>query len=517
MMTSAASTRLQVHAHTPMVGWWVTATLASFVIAAGLLAVALASGSHPASAVVWGGLAVGAYAFGLLCLAGGGQGALLGLGRWRVGSWIMLWYGIAYGVTTVGWVHLPLDLQGEIPISSVQCALWLVAAGTTAWTGGYLAGASGLVQDFAKRADAAMGRRFAPEVRASVTPWLLFAIGASARLLRLVITGAYGHLGNLAAAPSVAPATPYQQAVILLGYFGTFGVASAALQVFRERRPGSRVTLITLFCLDLAFDAASGAKSSFALTFLAILIPFCAARRRFPVMQIALTLIVSVAVVIPVTRAYRNESFPTGTRSVATSITVAPSMLARAATSGRGGGDVQSPSTMSYVFQRASEISSPAIIMQRTPSQIRFVSPLMLIESPVLDGIPRLIWRNKPAVDDGYQFSRQYFNTPASEYTSTAVTPIGDLYRHGGWLPVIAGMFVLGLGVRLLDDACNIRENPCAIFLILIFAPALIISETGWAPLLGGIPWSVLIWLLAAFLAFRRKYPAQPHEPRVGA
>ena len=102
--------------------------------------------------------------------------------------------------------------------------------------------------------------------------------------------------------------------------------------------------------------------------------------------------------------------------------------------------------------------------------------------------VPRAVWPGKPILATGYQFSQQYYELSASVYTASAITPIGDLYRHGGWIPVIAGMFLLGCGVRLLDDVLDVRSNPHAIFLVLLLFPTLVTEEQDWATLLAGIP-----------------------------
>ena len=60
----------------------------------------------------------------------------------------------------------------------------------------------------------------------------------------------------------------------------------------------------------------------------------------------------------------------------------------------------------------------------------------------------------------GYQFGQIYFGVPATNYTSFAVTPLGDLYRHGGWIPVLVGMFLLGCGVRFLDEVPGRIRQP---------------------------------------------------------
>ena len=85
---------------------------------------------------VWGGLALTSYAAALLCLAGvARQRGDLGLARWKLGSWLLLWYGLTFGLATVTW-HQPLTtgVSTEIAVPSVLRALWLVAVGMTAWT-----------------------------------------------------------------------------------------------------------------------------------------------------------------------------------------------------------------------------------------------------------------------------------------------------------------------------------------------------------------------------------------------
>jgi threonine/homoserine/homoserine lactone efflux protein len=90
-------------------------------------------------------------------------------------------------------------------------------------------------------------------------------------------------------------------------------------------------------------------------------------------------------------------------------------------------------------------------------------------------------------------------------YTSSAITPMGDLYRHEGWAPVVAGMFLLGCGVRFLDDVMDVRENPHAVFLVLLLFPVLVKNEVDWVLLLLSIPGIVVIWVLAVALIFRKR------------
>jgi len=90
-------------------------------------------------------------------------------------------------------------------------------------------------------------------------------------------------------------------------------------------------------------------------------------------------------------------------------------------------------------------------------------------------------------------------------YTSTADTEIGGLYLYGGWIPVIVGMFLLGCGVRLLDDVLDVRANPHAIFLVLLICPSLVKGEGDGESLLASVPATLFIWLLATALTFRAR------------
>ena len=76
---------------------------------------------------------------------------------------------------------------------------------------------------------------------------------------------------------------------------------------------------------------------------------------------------------------------------------------------------------------------------------------------------------------------------------------------HGGWIPVIVGMFLFGCGVRLLDDVTDVYGNPYCLFLFLLLFPSLVKQEDNWVGTLVGIPATLLIWRFAISLTFRRR------------
>jgi hypothetical protein len=267
---------------------------------------------------------------------------------------------------------------------------------------GYCAGPRRL----AGRATSALSRRLSQDVRGPAVPWALFAAGLAAQAATAALTGQLGYVGDVAA--SVSSASGYQQALALAGECVPLSVAAAAVRACRAPSRGSAVTLAVLFAAAIGLGALAGGKSSFIVAILAVVVPRAGTARRLP--RAALTGAIAAA--------------PAVLGQVVTS-DLSPAGLTRSA---------------DYLAQRIRTIDSPAIIVQRTPSQIPYGSGAELAQAPALDLIPRALWPGKPILAVGYQVSQQYYDLPASVYTASAVTPEGDLYRHGGWVPVVAGI-----------------------------------------------------------------------------
>jgi hypothetical protein len=274
------------------------------------------------------------------------------------------------------------------------------------------------------------------------------------------------------------------------------------MQVYRDRLPGARITLAVLFLAELAFGAAAGGKQNFVIAVLAVAVPFSAARRRLPMAALVALVVIFLFVVIPFNQAYRHTARGgSSTLSVSQALTVAPRILDQTVTDHNPVTVVSG--SLIYLLGRIREIDAPAIILQRTPGQINFISPMQLLEAPAVGFVPRALWPGKPILATGYQVGQEYYGLPSTVINSAAITPAGDLYRHGGWIPVVAGMFLFGCGVRLLDNVLDVRSSPHAVFLVLLLFPILVKSETDWLGLLVGIPATLLIWLLTVSLTFR--------------
>jgi hypothetical protein len=456
---------------------------------------------RPTTAVIWGALALAAFCASLMSILGPAQYGDLGIARWKFGPWILLWCGGAFGVATTTWSHPQNGTPAQIAITSVLKALWLIAVGMGAWALGYVVGVGQSIRRFGTRSLEMMTARFDTEVRSRSAPWLLYAIGISARLAITATSGFLGYVGNPSSLASSA--SGYSGILGALSLCAPLAVAAASLQVFRERLAGARLTLAILFLMEVVFGAASGGKESFVIAVLAVIVPFSASRRRLPKTVIIGSVIAFLVVVIPFNQAYRSVvRGGSATLTPREAVAAAPGILRQTVSHGVV---TVMPTSFAYLMQRIRQIDSPAIILQRTPGQIRFLSPIRLAEESVSGMVPRVVWPGKPISLTGYQFSQDYFGLPPTVYTSTADTLIGGFYIYGGWIPVIAGMFVVGCGIRFLDDILDIRANPHAIFLVLLLFSSLVEGQVDWQAILTSVPAITAVWLLAVAATFRAR------------
>jgi len=425
----------------------------------------------------------------------------LGLATWRIGSWSLLWGALAFGLATISWLGTQTGPAGEILPGSILRALWMIAVAMAMLTVGYCVGPRRFAVGHARRVTDALSRRFTDEVRGPAVPWGLFGVGVVAQLAYAALTGHFGYVG--AAAAAATSASGYGQFIAIAGECVPLAVAAAAIRAYRTRTLGARVTLAILFTAAVIVGAVAGAKTSFVVAILAVIIPHTMTRRRLPVGLIAAAIAFFLLIVIPFNISYRASARGAVTLSTGQAVATAPAIADQVLA-----GDL-SPSALGqsvdYLAVRIRTIDSPAIIMQRTPSQIPYSNPALLLISPVVDVIPRALWPGKPVLAVGWQMSQQYYQLPPQIYTSSDVTPEGDLFRHGGWFWLVAGMFLGGCAIRILDETTDLRRSVHGAFLILLLFPDIVLAGSDCATLLAGLPGTVLLWLAVIALSFKRR------------
>jgi hypothetical protein len=338
---------------------------------------------------------------------------------------------------------------------------------------------------------------------------VLLGVGLVAQLGLAIVTGYFGYVGNAAfgsvgkSATAVTTATGYTQCLTLAAQCVPLAVTAATIRAYKVKTPGAWLTLVIMFAAAVSDGAIAGNKGNFGIAVLSFVIPYSVIHRRLPAGAITAAILFFLLIIIPFTQVYRANAIGSGILSASQAIGDAPAIADRVMAN-----DVSMAGlgqSAGFLAERVREIDNPAIIMQRTPSEIPFSDPAQLLTSPVLGLIPRVLWPGKPMSDAGYIMSQQYYQLPPQEYTSTAVTPEGDLYRHGGWFPLILGMFLIGCGLRVLDGLADLRRSIHGVFLILLLFPSIVMQESDFSALLSGIPGMVLLWFAVVSLSFTRR------------
>jgi hypothetical protein len=479
-------------------------------VAAGAAALSV-SAISPGDQVRWGAVGLAVFCAGLLPLMSASAGYDgLGLASWRIGPWSLLWGGLAFGLATISWLspQTAAGPSGAILPGSILRALWMLATALAMLTAGYCAGPYRLAACRARRATD-LASRFTDQIRGPVVPWALAGLGLAAQLGYALLTGHFGYVGDAAAA--VSTASGYGQYLAVTGECVPLAVVAAAIRAYQTRTPGARVTLVVLFTTAIGAGAIAGGKESFVVAILAVVIPHSVVRGRLPSGAIAAALLAFLLIVIPFNQAYRSAARGAVTLSTSQAVAAAPAIAAQVASTDLSVAVLGE--SASYLSERLRTIDTPAMIMQRTPREIPFTSPAQLLIAPLVDLVPRILWPGKPVLTPGYQISREYFLLPADVYTSSNVTPEGDLFRHGGWLPLIAGMFLIGCGIRIIDEVADVRRGVHGVFLIILLFPDIVQAGSDCASLLAGLPGMVLLWLAVVSLAFaRRPATGQPRQ-----
>jgi len=456
----------------------------------------------PAIAAAWGGVALAAWCGALLTACSTLAGyCSLGLAQWKVGSWFLLWCGLTEGLATINWEPWRSGVTAQILPSSVVRAEWLTAVAVTAWAAAYCSNPGRTaVAAYARFMHSIAGQR-SDTVRGPMVPWLLYAAGTGARLIGAILAGRLGYAAN--AVVTVHSASWYQQALSLASFACPLAITVAGLRAFRERAVGARATLTFLFAAEIAAAAVMGQKGQFVTAVIAVAIARASAGRGMPRGLILSAAIFFLLLVIPFTIAYRAEvrGGPADLTPRA-AVAVAPAVAGAAANAVSAGTITES---VGYLEQRLQEISGPAIVLQKTPSQVPYASLARIPETLAADLVPRALWPGKPILDPGYQFSQEYYGTPAALVTAAAITPEADLYRYGGWVPMLAGMLALGWLMRAADQSLNVRASPQAALLIVLLWPVLATPEGTFTGIMLALPSVTLTWLAVISVTFRRQ------------
>ncbi|HUQ63757.1 MAG TPA: hypothetical protein VM121_08385 [Acidimicrobiales bacterium] len=426
----------------------------------------------------------------------------LGLATLRLGPWWISYFVVAFGLNSLLWID-PQE-TGSVSIirhEYIPIAIMIATGALACWTFGYLL------------APARFGRKL---LRAVVSwaaprgPWalrtpsfavVLYGIGCSARLIQ-ILTGRFAYLADPVAA--VTSPSSSNQFFAILSQFSRFGLILAAIDAIAlHRTTKARFTLIVIFGAEIAFGLISGMKSEFLLTVLCVGLVYSVTRGRLPRRMVFVGLLAGL-LIVPINNAYRERvRRESQVISSAAAIQLLPGLLT----------DTLGPSHLPELLASSPEtlanrlrlIDGMAVIVQRTPSVIPYKGGSEFLTAPVVGLVPRAVWSSKPVLATGYRFNQEYYQSPSTIYSASAITFPGDLYRHAGIWGVIVGMLLLGMTCRLVQAELYPGKD---LRLLLIYVPFFVLfvnMELDAVSILSSLVQTLVLSLLVTKMSFVSK------------
>jgi hypothetical protein len=424
----------------------------------------------------------------------------------RIGPASILLYTLSFGVFSLGWLTVQSGSRLAIDPAQIPPAVAVSMAGLLALTAGYSVGPPQLIVGVARNL---LRRIFPPggwSLRVPSIAVLLYLAGTASRLVRLR-SGQYGYLQDPALA--LSSPSPVAQLLSLLETLTMTALVVAAIDHWIIRPTAhKRWVLVALAAVECAVALFSASKQGVIFPLVALTVVFLISGRTVKIRLLAVG-VVSVSLLFSFNVAYRNTIRDAGTTSIAPSeaLSVLPTVVGRTIGEATAGGVVvDGPAALA---RRLRLVDNVAIVRQKTPEEIEYRSWSDLVTGPMLAAVPRVIWPEKPVISTGRDFAIYYYEVPSSVYSANAVTVPGDLIRHGGILPMVAGMLLLGAVIRLFDTALRpVRDARHLIVYIPVFLHLLKL-ESGVTIFVVGLAQLLAFLVLTSWLVFVRGDPGR--------
>jgi hypothetical protein len=394
------------------------------------------------------------------------------------------------GVTSLAWLGDPIGPGPGLSQADVAEALRLVAVGLVCFGLGAWLAAPGTSTERPERS-------LAPStVPSSAALLVMFAASVVGTTISFAL-GTYGYISDPAA---VSRASSFIEILGLAAPIGHFVVIATAVSYFATGERRLMVLLIVFVTTQMIVGYVAGFKGAFLLPLVFVVGAYVLARRRWPVVPIAVTLVCIFVIVVPTNERYRE--------AVRTESMTPEAALSEAVTVGLDfSPSTVLSSTVDYVATRFRSIDSVALILDQTPSPFPYADGDNYALLPAIAVVPRAVWRGKPTFDQASQFTHTYRQVSMDVRSSTPLTQVGDLYRNFGYLGVVVGLFCVGLLAGGGMRAFRRFQSPRAQFMYVYVVMTIVISvESDLPALLATASKTVPFAALAAWLLLPGRY-----------
>ena len=476
-----------------------------------------------------GWVPLGMLAFGLPCgiwsfsalLGGGSQSLALDA---AAGWFVLLAIGYLglHGLKGLAWCSVPVLLTFRALMEFICVPAWRFAAGDDLVDSTYVHAMFLTLIGFAAFWIASLvfmketGLRFVPRAR-NTSSRVAFV---SAAMLGLGLGGNLvmwrsGLFSYTADAGLRESSFAIIQWLTFLGNLLNAALVVSAIEVFGKPSTDSFIKIVFWLSLtfSIGFGAISGMKSELLKPFLCLVLAYGITKGRIP--RVGLLLPLLLVLIYPFVVAYRsnlNDGYRTQVNTVEGQEVVLEKsfddvVLSRASTSEEAGKSFDQAtdrlSLLTYVHD---------IIGLPDPSLLNGDEKIWL--APLYPLVPRMLWKDKPVLDKGSRLSVA-LGRPST--TSSAVTPVGDLYSMYGPYGVAAGMFVYGLCLQLYMNWAGGDRAEKGLFIYISMLMPLINLEEDTVSLIAGVIQLGAVAVLTSYVIYGRsvsslhiaKYPSK--------
>lgn len=421
----------------------------------------------------------------------GGQPLRTWVRQIQLGPISALGFTVVFGLATVAWFLPDMESVTRVGVQDLPGGALVAGAGLYAMSLVYALVRPHVSREATALASVIEGRRAASLGHAPALTVFAASLGAAGLSIS---SGSWGYLSD----PSHALASTSSSGnlISMVSQLGTLAVFLAAWRLGRKPDLWSRALLITMLTVEVALGLFSGMKEQALVPLLAGMLGYGLVR-PFRWRRAVAGALFAVFIVVPFIQEYRNVVASGNSRlspvSALGQVDFTQMLL---------GGDTQTQSESPAITlgRRLSRIGELSLIVGKTPDTVPYADMNEVLVAPALGVVPRSLWPNKPVLDAGYQVTRNYYGS--SSFSSAAVTISGDLWRHGGWMLVIAGMGGWGFLVALFDSRrrCAHCQPQFYFFPLLLVAP-LIKQEIDFVSLMATLPANALVAAVGARIA----------------
>jgi hypothetical protein len=277
----------------------------------------------------------------------------------------------------------------------------------------------------------------------------------------------------------------------------------------RSRSPQIRFIFFASIVFSLGFGAISGMKGEILIPILTLILIFAVTNARLP--RIAILFPLMPLIVFPFVTAYRNN-LNNGYRSQVNTISGLAAVLQKTVSDVVGSnltfGDRASTSFDATTSRLSILTDVRDVISLPDPSLLNGDEVVWM--APLYPFIPRFIWTNKPILDKGIRLSVA-LGRPNT--TSSAATPIGDLYSLYGTWGVPIGMFIFGVFVQIYMNSMGGVLSEKRLLIYFVMLRELLDFENGVVAQVAGTVQLALIAILLAYVIYGRS-PVVARTPR---